>query len=135
MSHFSVLSTALTDTDALCAALADVGYREVEVHDTAQPLHGYRGDRREHTAHVIVRRRHVGRLSNDIGFLHGEDGRFTAAISDYDRRRHDAAWLDRLTARHAYHVTAARLAEEGFHLAEETTERDGTVRMVLRRVR
>lgn len=135
MSHFSVLNTALTDTDALCAALADVGYREVEVHDTAQPLHGYRGDRRQNTAHVIVRRKHIGRLSNDIGFLHREDGRFSAVISDYDRRTHDTAWLGRLTARHAYHATTARLAEEGFHLAEEITERDGTVRLVLRRVR
>lgn len=135
MSHFTSLTTALTDTEALCAALADVGYRDVEVHDVAQPLHGYRGDRREDTAHVIVRRTHVGRLSNDIGFFHREDGRFTAVISDFDRRTHDAAWMDRLTARHAYHVTAARLTDEGFHVAEETTERDGTVRMVLRRVR
>ncbi|WP_344286835.1 DUF1257 domain-containing protein [Streptomyces synnematoformans] len=125
----------MTDTDALCAALADVGYGDVEVHDTAQPLYGYRGDLRENTAHVIVRRVHVGRLSNDIGFRHEEDGRFSAVISDYDRHKHGTAWLDRLTARHAYHVTAARLTEEGFHLAEETTERDGTVRMVLRRVR
>jgi hypothetical protein len=135
MSHFSVLNTALTDTDALCAALADVGYRTVEVHDTAQPLFGYRGDRRQNTAHVIIRRKHVGRLSNDIGFFHRDDGRFTAVISDYDRRKHGADWMDRLTARHAYHVTRARLTEEGFHLAEETTEEDGTVRLVLRRVR
>ncbi|MFW6694005.1 DUF1257 domain-containing protein [Streptomyces sp. MAR4 CNX-425] len=135
MSHFSVLSTALTDTGALCAALADVGYDEVEVHDDPQPLHGFLGDRRKNTAHVIVRRRHVGRQSNDIGFLRRDDGRFSAVISEYDRHRHGAAWLERLTARHAYHVTTARLTEEGFHLAEETTERDGTVRMVLRRVR
>jgi hypothetical protein len=134
MSHFTTLTTTLTDTDALCAALADVGYREVEVHDTAQPLYGYLGDRRPDHAHVIVRREHIGRASNDIGFRHQQDGRFDAVISDFDSRAHGKTWLDKLTARHAYHLTATRLTEQGFHLTEETTERDGTVRMVLRRV-
>jgi hypothetical protein len=84
--------------------------------------------------HVIIRRKHIGRASNDIGFSHQQDGRFDAVISDYDRRAHGSTWLNKLTARHAYHLTATRLAEQGFHLTEETTERDGTVRMVLRRV-
>ena len=134
MSHFTTLSTQLTDADALRAALGDVGYPEVEVHAEEQPLYGYRGDRRRDRAHVIVRRRHVGELSNDIGFRHEQDGTFTAVISEYDRVVHDEAWLGRLTARHAYHVTEKTLAAQGFQLVNETTEQDGTVRMVLRRV-
>lgn len=133
MSHFTTLTTQLTDTDALIAALADVGYDQIETHDQAQPLYGYQGDQRADRAHVIVRRRHVGRLSNDIGFLRQPDGRFLAVISDYDRARHDQAWLGRLTARHAYHVTTKTLATQGFDLVEEEAERDGTVRLVLRR--
>lgn len=39
-----------------------------------QPLYGYQGDLRSDSAHVIVRRAHLGRASNDIGFLHQEDG-------------------------------------------------------------
>lgn len=133
MSHFTTMTTQLTDTEALRAALADVGYREVEVHDQPQPLYGYQGDRRADRAHVIVRRKHVGRLSNDIGFLRQDDGTFLAVISDYDRARHDERWLGRLTARHAYHVTTKTLAEQGFDVVTETADRDGTVRMVLRR--
>ncbi|TDD87952.1 DUF1257 domain-containing protein [Actinomadura darangshiensis] len=135
MSHFTTLTTEITDREALCAALADVGYEHVEVHDTSQPLYGYRGDLRSDRAHVIVRRAHIGRASNDLGFLHQEDGRYLAVISEYDRRKHDGAWLGRVTARHAYHLTASTLASQGFDLTEETTERDGTVRMVLRRFR
>jgi hypothetical protein len=134
VSHFTTLRTQITDTDALVAALADMGYDEVEVHDEAQPLIGYLGDTRRQRAHVIVRRRHVGRVSNDIGFERQADGHFTAVISDYDRPRHGEAWLARLTARHAYHAAATTLAAQGFDLVDEQTDRDGTVRLVLRRV-
>ena len=135
MSHLTTMTTQLTDTDALRAALADVGYREVEVHDQPQPLYGYQGDQRADRAHVIVRRKHVGRLSNDIGFRRQDDGNFRAVISDYDRAKHDERWLGRLTARHAYHLTTKTLATQGFDVVNETTGRDGTVRMVLRRFR
>lgn len=134
MSHFTTLTTQLTDADALRAALADVGFDDVEVHDDAQPLHGYLGDRRANRAHVIVRRRHLGRASNDIGFRRQEDGHFLAIISDYDRHKYNEQWLGTLTARHAYHVTSKTLTTQGFHVADETTDRDGTVRLVLRRV-
>jgi hypothetical protein len=134
MSHFTTMTTQITDPEALRAALADVGYDHVEVHDEAQALYGYQGDRRDDRAHVIVRRRHVGRASNDIGFRREEDGRFLAVISEYDRRVHDEAWLGRVNARHAYHATTATLAEQGFHIADEAVEEDGSVRLVLRRV-
>ena len=134
MSHFTTLSTQLTDADALRAALGDVGYPEVETHAEEQPLYGYRGDRRRDRAHVIVRRKHVGHASNDIGFRRERDGTFAAVISEFDRTTHDDAWLGRLTARHAYHVTGKTLAAQGFQLVNETTEQDGSVRMVLRRV-
>jgi hypothetical protein len=135
MSHFTTMSTRLTDTDALRAALADVGYREVEVHDQPQPLFGYQGDQRADRANVIVRRQHVGSASNDIGFLRQDDRSYLAVISEFDRSKHDERWLGRLTARHAYHVAARTLSEQGFDLVDETAERDGTVRMVLRRFR
>ncbi|HVX45945.1 MAG TPA: DUF1257 domain-containing protein [Mycobacteriales bacterium] len=133
MSHFTTLTTQITDQDALCAALADVGYADLEVHAEPQPLYGYRGDRRADRAHVIIRREHVGEVSNDIGFRRQDDGHFLAVISEYDRHRHDEAWLGRVTARHAYHVTRQTLAAQGFDVTEETAERDGTVRLVLRR--
>lgn len=76
----------------------------------------------------------MGAASNDIGFERRPDGSFAAVISEYDRARHDDAWLGRLTARHAYHATATTLAAQGFELVDEQTERDGTVRLVLRRV-
>jgi len=43
----------------LTKALADMGFKEVEVHDTAQKLHGFQGDVRKETAEVIIRRKYV----------------------------------------------------------------------------
>jgi hypothetical protein len=101
MSHFTTMTTQITDPEALRTALADVGYHTVELQDEAQPLFGYRGDERADRAHVIVRREHIGRASNDLGFLHQDDGRYLAVISAYDRTRHDEQWVGRVTARHA----------------------------------
>lgn len=133
MSHFTTMTTQLTDTDALRAALADLGYGKIEVHEQPQQLYGYLGDKRADRANVIIRREHIGRASNDIGFLRQDGGSFLAVISDYDRARHDERWLGKLTARHAYHVATATLSAQGFDVVQETSERDGTVRLVLRR--
>src|SRR5262245_6955541 len=67
MAHVTTLRTQITDIKALCAALTDLGFNDVEVHDQAENLHGFRGDQRQQTAEVIVRRKHLGWLSNDLG--------------------------------------------------------------------
>ena len=71
------------DRALLLAALADLGYVEVEQGE-ALPLYGYRGDRRAETAEVVVRRRHLGPASNDLGFARTPDG-YVPVISEYDR--------------------------------------------------
>jgi hypothetical protein len=120
MSHFTVLRTHITDVESLVKALAELGFPQVEVHQTAQHLYGYQGDVRPQTAEVIIRRQFIGRASNDIGFKRQEDGTFDAIISDYDRAR--------------YHVARARLEEQGFALVTEETQQDGQIHLVLRRM-
>lgn len=134
MSHYTRVATQIVDEEALVAALADLGFAgdQVERHATAQPLYGYQGDQRPEHAHVIIRRRWIGRASNDLGFVRDSNGVFTAIISEYDRRRFDDAWLMRLRQRYAYHATIQALAQQGFAIAEEH-EADGHIRLVLRR--
>ncbi|HZY89529.1 MAG TPA: DUF1257 domain-containing protein [Gemmataceae bacterium] len=134
MSHFTRIKTRITDKAALVQALADVGYKLVEAHDTPQHLYGYGGDRRAQTAEVIVRRKYVGKASNDIGFRRTDDGSFEAIISLFDRWKHSRGWLRRLTQRYAYHVARAKLQEQGFDLVSEETAKDGRIRLVLRRL-
>ncbi|WP_234379987.1 LLM class flavin-dependent oxidoreductase [Streptomyces sp. CMB-StM0423] len=56
-------------------------------------LTGRRVDARPERAAVVIRRARIGPVSNDIGFARQPDGSFEAIISEYDRRRHDPAWL------------------------------------------
>src|SRR4028118_1606499 len=78
MSHFTCIKTQIKNQDALVKALADVGFKDVEVHETAQHLYGYQGDVRQQTAEVIIRREYIGRVSNDMGFKRQENGQFEA---------------------------------------------------------
>lgn len=133
MSHFTRVRTALRDPDLLVQALAAVGFATVETHDTPQRLYGYRGDARRDRAEVIIRRAHIGRYSNDIGFRRGDDGTFEAVISEFDRSRYDQPWLTKV-ARAYGHAAALRYAEDnGYEVDTDVLEKDGRRRLVLRR--
>ena len=94
------------DRRLLCGALADLGFVEVEEGE-ALPLYGYEGDRRAETAELVVRRRHIGIGSNDLGFRHTERG-FIPVISEYDQQTLlDGQFLPRLRAAYAERVVEA----------------------------
>ena len=96
----------LKDRRLLLAALADLGYAEVEEGE-ALPLYGYQGDRRPETAELVVRRRHLGSASNDLGFARTPGG-FVAIISEYDQRvLHGGQLLTKLRTAYSERVVEA----------------------------
>ena len=125
------------DRRLLLAALADLGYSEVEQGE-ALPLYGYQGDERPERAEVVIRRQFVGEASNDIGFARQPDGTSLAIISEYDQRSrgrfgpYDQAWLGRLTQAYAAHILTAQYRRKGWQVHRETRE-DGTLRLLVRR--
>ncbi|XGV95215.1 MAG: DUF1257 domain-containing protein [Leptolyngbya sp. BL-A-14] len=133
MSHFTTIKTQIKDTAALVKALSDVGFKQVEVHETAQHLYGFQGDIRPQAAEVIIRRNYVGGASNDIGFQRQADGTFQAIISEYDRHKYDRSWLNRVTQRYGYHALMATAPAQGFTVEEEEVLADGTIRLVVGR--
>lgn len=84
MSKFHKYQTQIKDEAALVAALQEMGYHPEVGKDL--PLYGFRGDRRAETADVVVRRREIGGMPNDVGFKRGEDGTYEAVVSEYDMR-------------------------------------------------
>lgn len=134
MSHFTVIKTEITDTESLANALGDIGFRTTEMYQVPQHLNGYLGDQRKQVAHIIIRPKYVGSASNDIGFLRGDDGTYTAIISEYDRVKHNQQWLDKLAQCYAYHVTISKLNEQGFVLITDERQKDGQIHLVLRRM-
>jgi hypothetical protein len=133
MSHFTAIKTQIKDREALVKALADVGLKNLEIHETAQSLYGYQGDVRAETAEVIIRRKYVGSYSNDIGFKLQEDGQYQAIISEYDRGRYNQQWLGKVMQRYGYYTLMASAEEQGFTVEEDEVMEDGTVRVVVAR--
>ena len=107
MSHFVECQTEFRDPQALVAALIECGFTadQIEIHEQAQPLYGYQGDQREQSAHIIIRRHHVGQAANDVGWEKQLDGTYRAWISEYDsRHRFDQATQNQIKQEYAYQV-------------------------------
>lgn len=134
MSHISKFNTQITDVTALLQALADLGYGNVETCAIPQPLYGYQGDKRQQTADIIIRRKQIGKLSNDIGFKRNATGSYDALISDWDRKKHTNAWLQQLTQRYAYHATVNSLQSQGFDVITDEIDTTGKIHLRLRRM-
>lgn len=126
MSEFVECQTKFKDRQALLEALVEMGWTrdQIEVHDNAVNLYGYRGDKRTQTAHVIIRRQHMGGCSNDMGFHKNADGTYEAIISEYDRRAangtakhtggYNEKWLKELTQKYTERLYTREAVKKGF---------------------
>jgi hypothetical protein len=114
VSAYITLASPMIDQEVLVQALAEVGFdaSQVEIHETRVPLIGYHGDERPERAHVVIRREHLGKLSNDIGFERTPTG-FRAHISDFDQRHYGRGWLRQLQDAYSRHdqIKRERLAQ------------------------
>ncbi|MBN1607292.1 MAG: DUF1257 domain-containing protein [Polyangiaceae bacterium] len=132
MSHYTTIQTQFRELPILLSSLQQMGFQHVECHEQAQPLYGYQGDRRPETAEVIIRREHIGRAANDVGFKRQESGEFRATISEYDRRtRCNDQWLRELNRTYAYHLVRDQAREQDLVIEEEKTLENGDVVIVL----
>ncbi len=122
MSHFVECQTEFRDSQALVAALGECGFGEtqIDVHQEAVPLYGYRGDARPQKAHIVIRRQHVGQAANDVGWERQADGAYRAWISEYDRRhRFNDAMCNRIKQEYAYQVIARQQRARGRTVTRE----------------
>jgi hypothetical protein len=135
MSHYSEVAIELTDEGCLVAALGRLGFTgKVEVHKEAQALYGYQGDMRPQKAHIIIRRQHVGRAANDLGFERQADGSYRAWVSEYDQKynKYDDAWLGRLKQAYGIEKVRKEAKKKGYRVSEQKLD-DGRIRLVCRR--
>lgn len=101
MSAYTERTTQITDADILKECLKEKGVKEVQHHDKAVQLEGYHGDKRADTAEIVIPRRAVGGMSNDIGFKKQQDGTYKAIISQYDSNKYNNDWLADLNRKYA----------------------------------
>ena len=87
MSAYKKIECDIVDKESLLEALSLLGFTP-DVLVEPKHLTGYRGDKREETAHIIISKDQVNKFtgaSNDIGFLWNEkENKYDFIVSDYD---------------------------------------------------
>ena len=84
MSQFATINTKIKDKNILLQCLKELGYPVEEGKDL--PLYGYLDDQRSQTADIVIRKKYLSSVSNDIGFKKTGDY-YDLIISGYDRGR------------------------------------------------
>lgn len=125
MSHFSQIKTQIRNLDSLKAALSDMG---VEWKSDASPVRGYKGQTQ--TAEVVIEQDN----GYDIGFAwNGEEYTLVADMQFWQLNHSVDHFLRQVTQRYAYHTVLTQTHKQGFQLAEEHNQQDGSIRLVLQR--
>ena len=122
MSMYCTVTTQFKSPVALASALVEVGgwtTDQIEIHETPQSLFGYKGDVRTQKANIIIRRKHVGSASNDIGFSLQEDSTYTAIISKFDKTKYGQSWINKLKQSCAFHAIKLQQEKKGRRVTRE----------------
>lgn len=124
-----MIQVEYSDPECIKASLKELGYT-FEDHKTEQKLQGYQGDLRQQTANIIVRRRHVGAASNDVGFKRKANGKYELVISEYDRKgKTGANLMERMKQIYAKHKTLKQLKKMGKTVTSVKTTTDGRIKI------
>lgn len=110
MSHYSDISVNFTNAESLVAALiaAGVDRAKIECHKEPQQIFDYRGNPTKYQmaegdkCHVIIRRKDLPTLHNDLGFTLSDKGS-KAFICDFarDRSGFNDKWLNKVRDEYA----------------------------------
>jgi hypothetical protein len=143
MSHFTELAVQYTQKNESClvAALEEqFGKGNVEVHEDGAALFGYQGDNRATKSktdanyappcHIVIRRKHVGSASNDVGYRRTEDGKYVAYISDYDKGYNfGTAKQQVITQDYTVRVSEKQMKSQGYTVTRQKNK-DGTIKLM-----
>ena len=127
MSHFSTVKTELRDRASLLAALRDLGQ---EPSAGEQPVRGYRGQ--TVTADLCCPQSEGG----DIGFRWNSAEQHYELVTDLDLWKQTVPverFLAQLTQRYALQSILRSSAEEGYQVAEQRQQADGSIELVVTR--
>ena len=127
MSHFSTVKTELRDRESLLAALRDLGQ---EPSAGELPVRGYRGQ--TVTADLCCPQSEGG----DIGFRWNSAEQHYELVTDLDLWKQTVPverFLAQLTQRYALQSILRSSAEEGYQVAEQRQQADGSIELVVTR--
>jgi hypothetical protein len=125
MSHFSNIKTQIRNLTALQAALTDMG---IDWKSDSRPVRGYRGQTR--TAEVVIEQNN----GYDVGFSwNGREYELVADLQYWQQPWSVEGFINRVTQRYAFNTVMSETTKQGFQVAEEQTNEDGSIRLVVQR--
>lgn len=125
MSHFSQIKTQIRNLDSLKAALTDLN---IDWKAGPAPVHGYRGQ--THEAQVVINQDN----GYDLGFSwNGQSYELVADLQFWQQNLSVDGFLNKITQRYAYHTVVNETTKQGFQVAEQQKNQDGSIRLVLQR--
>lgn len=125
MSHFSNIKTQLRNLTSLKAALADLNF---DWKEGPSPVRGYQGQTR--TAEVVLEQDN----NYDIGFSwNGSEYELVADLQYWQQPLSVEGFLQQITQRYAYNTVLTESKNQGFQVAAEEKQADGSIRLVVQR--
>ena len=127
MSHFSTVKTQLRKREPLFQALNDLGYVPEEGENL---IRGYRGQTVK--AEMVVSSTRGG----DIGFRFDTSSQSYELVTDLDLWSQPVPverFLAQLTQRYALNTVLTAAKQEGFEVAEQSSNVDGSIELVVTR--
>ncbi|MFP5274699.1 DUF1257 domain-containing protein [Coleofasciculus sp.] len=125
MSHFSNIKTQIRNLTSLQSALTDLG---VDWEAGPSEVRGYRGQTR--TAEVVIEQEN----NYDVGFAwNGKEYELVADLQYWQQPLSVEGFLNRITQRYAFHTVMSETAKQGFQVAQQENNQDGSIRLVVQR--
>ncbi len=127
MSHFSQIKTKLRNLSSLQQALSDAG---VSWEIGPKSVRGYQGN--TETAEVVIEQDN----GYDLGFKRNSetgDYELVADLQYWQQQLSVDGFLNQVTQRYAYHTVLNESTSQGFQVAEQVDNADGSIRLVLQR--
>jgi hypothetical protein len=125
MSHFSNIKTQIRNLASLQAALTDLG---IDWKSGPRSVRGYRGQTR--SAEVVIEQKN----DYDIGFSwNGKEYELVADLQYWQQPLSVDGFLKQVTQRYAYQAVMQETAKQGFQVAEQQQNKDGSIRLVVQR--
>jgi Protein of unknown function (DUF1257) len=125
MSHFSNIKTKIRNLTSLKAALNDVG---IDWKSGPSSVRGYQGQTA--TADIVVEQNN----DYDIGFSwNGSEYELIADLQYWQQPLTVEGFLSKVTQRYAYHTVVNEASKQGFAVAEQEKNQDGSIRLVVQR--
>jgi hypothetical protein len=125
MSHFSQVKTQIRNLEPLQSALTDLG---IDWKSGPATVRGYQGNTQ--TAALVIEQDN----GYDIGFVwNGQAYELVADLQFWKLNHSVERFLSQVTQRYACHTILDQTAKQGFQVAEQQHNQDGSIRLVLQR--